>query len=64
MSWNKLWRCRRQSSLLVERLLESLPDGVDEVSDEEFAAELDRRWAEIEQGIEKPVPWSAIKLEG
>jgi putative addiction module component (TIGR02574 family) len=49
--------------LLVELLLESLPPEGDELTDEEFAAELDRRRAEIEQGIVKPIPWSDALLD-
>ena len=47
-------------ALLAERLLESLSPEGDEPTDEEFAAELDRRRAEVEQGIVKPIPWSDV----
>jgi putative addiction module component (TIGR02574 family) len=48
---------------LVERLLESLSPEGDELTEEEFAAELDRRRAEVEQGIVKPIPWSDALLD-
>jgi len=50
-------------ALLAERLLESLSPEGDELTDEEFAAELERRRAEVEQGIVKPIPWSDVLLE-
>jgi hypothetical protein len=36
---------------------------LDELSDDEFAAELDRGRDEVEKGIVKPIPWSEIRLE-
>ncbi len=48
---------------LVDRLLESLPPEHDGFTDEEFVAELERRSAEIEQGIVKPIPWSEVRLD-
>ena len=48
--------------LLVERLLEDLGPEPDEMSDE-FAAELDRRHAEIKEGKVQPIPWSELRLE-
>jgi putative addiction module component (TIGR02574 family) len=52
-----------ERAVLVEQLLESLSPEPDEMSDEEFLAELDRRRAEIEQGLVKPIPWSEVRLE-
>ncbi len=53
-----------ERSLLAERLLETLSPEADDVSDDEMAAELDRRRAEIEQGTVKPIPWSELRFEG
>jgi putative addiction module component (TIGR02574 family) len=52
-----------ERALLVDRLLESLPPEVDEMTDDEFFAELERRRAEVEQGTVKPIPWSELRLE-
>jgi len=49
--------------LLVERLLEALGPEPDELSDDEFAAELDRRRAEIKEGKVRPIPSSELQLE-
>ena len=49
--------------LLVERLLESLSPELDGLSDDEFCAELERRRAEVEQGVVQPIPWSEVRLE-
>jgi putative addiction module component (TIGR02574 family) len=51
-----------ERALLAERLLESLPEEGDELSEEELVAELDRRRAEIVEGKTKPIPWSDIRL--
>ena len=48
---------------LVECLLATLPDDLEELTEEEFAAELDRRRSEIEQGIVKPIPCSEVRLD-
>jgi putative addiction module component (TIGR02574 family) len=48
--------------LLVERLMESLPPDQDDRTDEEFAAELDRRWAEFQQDPSSAVPWDQVKF--
>ena len=48
---------------LVERLLETLPPEADQVEDDKFFAELERRSAEIEQGQVKPIPWSNFRLD-
>ncbi|HEY1375174.1 MAG TPA: addiction module protein [Gemmataceae bacterium] len=47
---------------LTFRLMELLPaPSGDEVSDEEFAAELLRRKTEMEQGLDDGIPWSELK---
>jgi putative addiction module component (TIGR02574 family) len=48
--------------LLVERLMETLPPDEDDRTDQEFAAELDRRWAEFQQNPSTAVPWDQVKL--
>lgn len=48
---------------LMERLLENLDPEAEEFTEDEFAAELDRRRTEVEQGLVKPIPWSEIRLE-
>jgi putative addiction module component (TIGR02574 family) len=48
--------------LLVERLLETLPPDKDNSTDEELAAELERRWAEFQQDPSAAVPWDQVKL--
>jgi putative addiction module component (TIGR02574 family) len=53
-----------ERALLAERLLASLSPEVDDVTDDELAAELDRRRAEVEQGAVQPIPWSELRLEG
>jgi putative addiction module component (TIGR02574 family) len=49
--------------LLVERLMETLPPNEDDKTDEEFAAELDRRWEEIQRDPSAAVPWNKTLLE-
>jgi len=49
--------------LLVERLLEDLGPEPDEMSDDEFAAELDRRHAEHQRDPSTGVPWSEMKFD-
>jgi putative addiction module component (TIGR02574 family) len=51
-----------ERDLLIERLLETLSDDAEELTDDELAAELDRRRAEIMEGKVKPIPWSDIRL--
>jgi putative addiction module component (TIGR02574 family) len=46
--------------VLVECLLNSLPDEGDQLTDDELLAELDRRRAEIQDGKVKPVPWTEL----
>jgi putative addiction module component (TIGR02574 family) len=52
-----------ERALLVERLLETLSPEPDELTDDEFYTELERRRAEIEQGLVKLIPWSEVRLE-
>jgi putative addiction module component (TIGR02574 family) len=52
-----------ERALLVEQLLESLSPEPDELTDDEFYAELERRRAEIEEGLVRPIPWSDVRLE-
>jgi putative addiction module component (TIGR02574 family) len=49
--------------VLVERLMETLPPPpeAEEMTDEEFAAELNRRWAEFQQDPSSAVPWEQVK---
>jgi len=47
--------------LLVQLLLDSLPPDTDLTKEDELAAELERRYAEIEQGQAGLVPWSELK---
>lgn len=49
--------------LLVERLLESLSPEPDEMTDDEFFAELERRHAEFEQDPSVAIPWSEVLKE-
>jgi putative addiction module component (TIGR02574 family) len=53
-----------ERALLVERLFDSLSPEPGELTDDEFYAELERRRAEVEQGLTKPVPWSEVYLLG
>jgi putative addiction module component (TIGR02574 family) len=48
---------------LTIRLIELLPasDADEEVSDDEFTAELLRRKTEMEQGLDEGIPWSELK---
>jgi len=50
-----------ERALLVEQLLESLSPEPEEMTDEEFLAELDRRSAEFLQDPSVGVPWSEVK---
>jgi putative addiction module component (TIGR02574 family) len=47
--------------LLVQHLLDTLPAGGDTLSGEELAAELDRRYAELERGEGGLVSWKDLK---
>jgi putative addiction module component (TIGR02574 family) len=49
---------------LVERLIESLPhEDVDEMTDDELEAELDRRAAEYAQDPSVAIPWSEFRWD-
>jgi putative addiction module component (TIGR02574 family) len=50
-----------QRVLLIDELVESLPPGTGPYSDEEMLAELERRRAELEQGLTKPIPWEEVR---
>jgi putative addiction module component (TIGR02574 family) len=47
--------------LVAERLLETLPPELADLSDEEFAQELQRRRTEVIEGKEETVSWSILK---
>ena len=49
--------------LLTHQLLDTLSEAEEEVPDEEFLAELDRRRAEVAAGTADPVPWSKLREE-
>ena len=49
--------------LLVERLLETLSSEPEDVTEEDFAAELDRRWAEFQQDPSTAAPWPEVRPE-
>lgn len=50
-----------QRVLLIDELVESLPPETGPYSDEEMLAELERRHAEVEQGLVKPIPWEEVR---
>lgn len=52
-----------ERALLVERLLETLSSETSEPTEDELFAELEKRRAEIDQGLVKPIPWSEVRLE-
>lgn len=52
-----------ERTLLVERLLETISAEMPEPTEEEFVAELERRHAEVEQGLVKPIPWPDVRFE-
>lgn len=49
-----------ERGLLAEKLLESLPSDLEEVSEDELAAELERRWAEFEKDPSIAIPWEQV----
>ncbi len=51
-------------ALLAEKLLESLSGNQEELSEEELAAELDRRFAEFQKDPSSGILWSDIKPQG
>ena len=50
-----------QRELLIDELVESLSPDTGPYSDEEMLAELERRKAEMEQGLVKPIPWEEVR---
>lgn len=52
-----------ERNLLIERLLETLSDDAEELTDDELAAELDRRRAEMANGTAGAIPWSELAKE-
>lgn len=49
--------------LLVEQLLDRLSPESYELGDDEFAAELQRRRGDFEQGTAGEVPWSVLRAD-
>jgi putative addiction module component (TIGR02574 family) len=49
--------------LLTERLIEAMSPEEVELSDDELFAELERRRAEVEQGLVTPIPWAEFRFE-
>jgi len=52
-----------ERALLVERVLETLSEEGDEISEEVMVAELDRRRAEMADGSDPGIPWSELVQE-
>ncbi len=52
-----------ERALLVERLLETLSEEGDDMTEEELVAELDRRRAEMADGTDPGIPASDVWLE-
>ena len=50
-----------ERAAIVERLLESLTAETEDVSDEEWRAEIDRRHQEALRGEADTIPWSELK---
>lgn len=50
-----------QRELLIDELVESLSPDTGPYSEEEWLAELNRRKAEMEQGLTKPIPWEEVR---
>jgi putative addiction module component (TIGR02574 family) len=48
---------------VVEQLLEVMSPEDDEMTDDQLAAELDRRRAEFERDPSVGIPWSEVRLE-
>jgi putative addiction module component (TIGR02574 family) len=48
---------------LAERLLETLALDIDDLTDEELAAELARRRAQVRRGTAQVIPWSKLRRE-
>jgi putative addiction module component (TIGR02574 family) len=52
-----------QRAQLAEQLLETISLDIDELSDDELAAELDRRGMQVRRGKALVVPWSKLRRE-
>jgi putative addiction module component (TIGR02574 family) len=52
-----------ERALLLERLLESTSQEVEERTEDEMFAELERRHAEFEQDPSVAIPWSELEKE-
>jgi putative addiction module component (TIGR02574 family) len=48
-------------AVLAERLLESLSPETDDLTEDELAAELERRFAEFQRDPSTAVPWTDVK---
>jgi putative addiction module component (TIGR02574 family) len=48
---------------LAEKLLESLSPDMDELTDDEFFAELERRRAEVERDPNATIPWTDVVID-
>ncbi len=46
---------------LVQEVLASLPPEEEKAIDQAWAAEVERRAAELDEGKVKPLPWSVVK---
>jgi putative addiction module component (TIGR02574 family) len=49
--------------VLIDELVESLPPDTGPLSEEEMFAELERRAAEVEQGLVTPIPWEEVRRQ-
>jgi putative addiction module component (TIGR02574 family) len=52
-----------QRARLAERLLETISLDIDDLSDDELAAELDRRRMQVRRGKARVIPWSKLRGE-
>ena len=52
-----------QRARLAEQLLETISLDIDGLSDDELAAELDRRRMQVRRGKARVVPWSELRRE-
>lgn len=52
-----------ERAVLAERLLKTLSLDVDELTDDELAAELERRRKEVTRGKVRLIPWSELRDE-
>lgn len=49
--------------VIAETLLQSVPEDIEALDDEAFAAELDRRWNEFQRDTSAAVPWSEVRRQ-